>query len=145
MSRESADHHDAELALKVYDLRRETVMRESRSAINGQFWPKTLADVQAVATMNHPLNAAYRQTVTYWEMVYAMVRHGIVHPDFFLEVNGEGFFLFAKVQPFLDDIRRESSPTAFQNAEWVATNTEAGKRIFAGISARVRKALEARG
>jgi hypothetical protein len=40
MSKTAPDHHDAELVLKVYDLRREPVMRESRDAINRDFWPR---------------------------------------------------------------------------------------------------------
>ena len=145
MSKETPDHHDAELVIKVYELRREPVMRDSRNAINGQFWPKTYADFQAIARPDHPQNAAYRQVSTYWEMVYGMVKHGIVNADYFLESNGEGFFLLAKVHPFLEDIRRDFSPVAFQNAEWAATHPEHGKRMFAAISARVKKALEARG
>ena len=41
MSKTTPDHHDAELVLKVYDLRREATTRQSRAAINGQFWPKS--------------------------------------------------------------------------------------------------------
>ena len=58
--------------------------------------------MQAVLKAEHPLNAAYRQTATYWEMVYSMARHGIVSPAFWLENNGEGLFLFVKVEPFLE-------------------------------------------
>ena len=143
MSIEKPDHHDAELALKVYELRREPVMRQSRDAIFTQFWPKSYEDVIAVAKREHPLNGAFRQAGTYWEMVYGMVKHGIVHPGYFLETNGEGLFLFAKVQPYLDRYRKEmSSPYAFQNAEWVATQCPDGRRLYEVISARVRKLAE---
>jgi len=142
MSKEHPDHHDAELAFRAYDLRRETVMRESRAAINRDFWPKSYADVVAVTKADHPLNAAWRQTNTYWEMVYGLVKHGIVNADYFMESSGEGMFLFARVAPFLEDIRRDVSPVAFQNAEWVAKNTAAGQRIFAMFTVRVQKMLE---
>src|SRR5258706_7704047 len=142
MSKEAPDHHDAELVFRVYDLRRESVMRESRNAINKNFWPKTYADVQAVMKADHPLNAPWRQTNTYWEMVYGVVKHGIVNAEYFLETNGEGLFLFARVAPFLEDLRRDVSPVAFQNAEWVAKETNTGRRMFAMFSARVKKALE---
>jgi hypothetical protein len=138
------DHRDAELVLRVYELRREAVMRESRAAINQKFWPKGFSDVQAVLKGDHPLNAAYRQVNTYWEMVYGMVKHGIVHDAYFMESNGEGMLLFAKVAPFVDDLRREHSPVAYQNAEWVSKNTTVGRRAFEMMSARVKKALESR-
>jgi hypothetical protein len=137
-------HHDAELVLRVYELRREPVMRESRAAVNQQFWPKTFADVQAVLKGEHPLNAAYRQVNTYWEMVYGIVKHGIVHDGYFLESNGEGMLLFAKIAPFVEDLRRAHSPTAYQNAEWVSKNTTVGRRAFEMMTARVKKALESR-
>jgi hypothetical protein len=72
------------------------------------------------------------------------VRHGIVNPDYFLESNGEGFFLFAKVAPYLDDYRDQVSPLAFRNAEWVATKCSAGRRLFEVIEARVKKLAAAR-
>ena len=97
------------------------------------------------SNFEHPLNASWRQVGTYWEMVYGMVRHGIVHPDYFLETNGEGLFLFAKVSPFLDEIRRDVSPRSFANTEWVAKETETGRRMFELISARVKKMAESRG
>ena len=140
MPKGTPDHHDADLALRVYDLRRETVMRESRAAINQKFWPKTIEDVQAIVKPEHPLNAAYRQVASFWEMVYGFAKHGIVHPDFWLESNGEGLFVFAKVAPFLDRIR-EVSPTAYTNAEWIARESAVGQRLFALFSERVKKAL----
>ena len=144
MSKEHPDHHDVELAFRAYDLRRETVIRESRNAINRDFWPKSYADALAVTKADHPLNAAWRQTTTYWEMVYGAVKHGAVAPEYFMESNGEGLFLFSRIAPYLEDYRRDVSPVAFQNAEWVSKNTETGKRYFAMFSARVKKALEAK-
>ena len=142
--KEHADHHDAELVLRLYDLRRELVMRQSRDAINGQFWPRTYEDVIAVTKADHHLNAPYRQVGSYWEMVYGMVRHGIVHPDYFLECNGEGIYLFAKFSPHLETLRRDVSPMSFRNAEFVVTETATGRRLFEVFSARVRRAMESR-
>jgi hypothetical protein len=144
MSKDVPDHHDADLVFRAYELRREAVMRESRNAINREFWPRTYADVLAITKAEHPLNAAWRQVTTYWEMVYGAVKHGAVHPEYFVESNGEGMFVFARVAPYLEDYRRDLSPTAFQNAEWVAKNTETGRRYFTIFSARVKKALEAK-
>jgi hypothetical protein len=145
MHKTTPDHHDAELLIKVYDLRREAVMRESRRAILREFWPKTWDDVQAVLKPEHPQNAAYRQTATYWEMVYSIARHGIVHAGFWLENNGEGLFLLAKVEPFLPQIRAAGQPTAFRNAEWVARECPDGQPVYERIKARVAQMAAARG
>jgi hypothetical protein len=140
--KEAPDHHDAELVLKLYDLRREAVMRESRNAINSKFWPRNADEALAVTANDHPLNAAFRQTSGYWEMVYGMARHGIIHPDFLVENNGEGLFLFARVEPYLDQFRRAGSPRAFRNAEWVVANCGTGKSLMDGYRARVKRILE---
>ena len=144
MAKDTPDHHDAELVLRLYELRRETVMRESRDTINSQFWPRSFDDVLAVTKRDHHLNRPFRQVGTYWEMVYGMVKHGIVNAEYFLESNGEGFFLFAKILPYLEAYRREVSAHAFRNAEWVALKSPAGRDVFEAIQARVKKLAEAR-
>jgi len=144
MAKDTPDHNDADLVLRLYELRRETVMRESRDTINTQFWPRTFDDVLAVTKRDHHLNRPFRQVSTYWEMVYGMVKHGIVNPEYFLETNGEGFFLFAKILPHLEAYRREVSALAFRNAEWAALRCPPGRELFETIQARVRKLAEAR-
>jgi len=144
MSKELPDHNDAEIVLKLYDLRREAVMRQSRDAIGSQFWPKTYEDFSAVTKPDHPLNTAFRQVSTYWEMAYSFARHGIVNADFLIENSTEGLFLYAKVQPFLERFHREANPMAFRNAEWISTQCDEGRRRFEFVQARVRKMLEAK-
>jgi hypothetical protein len=144
MAKDKPDHHDAELVLRLYELRRETVMRDSRDTINSQFWPRSFDDVLAVTKRDHHLNRPFRQVSSYWEMVYGMVKHGVVNADYFLESNGEGFFLFAKVLPYLEAYRREVSALAFRNAEWAALKCPPGRDMFESIQARVKKLAEAR-
>ena len=144
MSKERPDHHDAELVLRVYELRREEVMRQSRAEINRNFWPKSFDDIIAVTRQDHPLNAAFRQVGSFWEMTYGIARHGIVHADYFLESNGEGLFVYAKVAPYVERYRAEHSKLAFLNAEWAARETETGRRVYEMFQARVKKVLESR-
>jgi hypothetical protein len=144
MAKQTPDHHDAELLIKVYDLRREPVMRESRRAIFNEFWPKSWEDVQAVLASGHPLNAAYRQVGSYWEMVYSFARHGIVHPEFWIENNGEGLFLFGKVDPYLAKLREASNATAFRNAEWLARECQDGRAVYERIKGRLAKLAAAK-
>jgi len=141
MLKEHPDHLDADLILKIYDLRREAVMRESRAAINRDYWPRTAEEAVEVQRPDHPLNRAYRQVNAYWEMVYGMARHGVIHADFLVENNGEGLFLFARVESFLGPIREASSPRAFRNTEWVARETEMGRTLMEGFRTRVAKLL----
>jgi hypothetical protein len=141
MIKEKPDHHDAELVLRLYDLRREPVMRQSRTAMM-QFMPRSYEDLVSVTQPNHPSNAAWRQVSSYWEMAWSFARHGVCNPDFLVENTAEGLFLFAKVQPYLERFRKEFSPTAFRNAEWIATQCDSGRERYAMVQTRVKKMME---
>jgi hypothetical protein len=138
MSKAVPDHHDAELVLRLYELRRETVMRQSRDTM-GRWYPRTWEDFIAVTEPGHPSNAAWRQVSSYWEMAYGFAKHGIVNPDFLAENAGEGFFLFAKVHPHLERFRRDVSPTAFTNVEWLLGASAVARQRFELIKTRVQK------
>lgn len=142
-NKEFPDHHDAELVLKLYELRRESVLRESRSQLNATFLPKSFDDVLAVTRAEHPLNTAFRQCSTFWEMTYGMARHGVIHAEFMMESNGEGLLLYSRIFPWLAEYRAQVSPMGFRNAEWVATNTEAGRQIAERFGKRMQAMLAA--
>jgi hypothetical protein len=144
MMKDAPDHLDADLILKLYDLRREESLRAAREKLTAEFWPKNAKEAVAVTAHDHPLNRTYRQVSTYWEMVYRMARHGIIHGDFLVENNGEGLLLYAKVEPYLAEIRAATSPRSFQNAEWVAKEVPMGRTIAEHMRARVKKTLAAK-
>ena len=144
MSKGTPDYQDADLLLRVYEMRREPVMRASREAFNGKFWPANYDDVKAIATQGHELNAPYRQLGTYWEMVYGLVRHGIVNTEFFMETNGEGLFMYAKVAPYLEQLRKDLNPAILRNTEWVAKETERGRMLTELFTTRVKNVLESK-
>ena len=135
------DHHDADLVLRLYDLRREPVMRQSREVLM-KFLPRSAEDVMALAQPDHPQNAAWRQVSSYFEMAYSFARHGIANPDLLAENNGEGLFLFAKVQPYLAEVRKHF-PLAFKNAEWLTENSESARERMAMFQRRIAAMLEA--
>lgn len=140
MLKDHPDHHDAELVIRFYELRREATMRAARDAIFVQFVPRSYDDIKAVMLNRaHPLNAPLRQVASYWEMVYGMAKHGIVHADFLVENSGEGLILFAKVQPWLKEIRADSGPGSYVNAEWIVAHSEEAKQRFARMTAMVEK------
>jgi hypothetical protein len=107
-----------------------------------QFMPRSYEELLAVTQPAHPSNAAWRQVSSYWEMAWSFARHGVCNPDFLIENTTEGLFLFAKVQPHLERFRKEVSPTAFRNAEWIATQCESGRERFAMVKLRIGKMLE---
>jgi hypothetical protein len=129
MERMLATPADAEIILRLYDLRRETVMREARAWVIGEFWPATADEYfELVSNSADPHSPFVRQVITYWEMAAAMVLHGAVSAELFVDCNAEGFFLLAKFAPILDAVR-ERSPTFLQKtSELVKRFTAAAAR-----------------
>lgn len=139
--KDTPDHHDADLVLKLYDLRREPVMRQSRDAM-ARFLPRSFRDVIELTKPDNPHNAAFRQVSSYFEMAYGFARHGIVSPDFLAENTGEGMLLFAKVQPYLEQLRKEYSPMVFKNAEWLVANSASAKQRLEMFQKRVQAQIQ---
>jgi len=132
MERSLATPADAEIILKLYDLRRETLMREARAWVTGEFWPATVEEYFAVA-MNpaDPHNAFVRQVVGYWEMAAALVLHGAVSAELFVDCNAEGFFLLAKFAHILEDIRKTNPMFLQKTSEMIKRFTAAAAKYEA--------------
>jgi len=104
MSRES---ESADLILKLYDLRREEKMREARNWVI-TFFPASADDV--MHTMIDPeTSAKYRMITTYWDMAASFVLRGAIDEAMFLDSAGEAWVVFAKVEPFLEEVRKRVS------------------------------------
>ena len=143
-------HADAQLILQLYELRREAEMRKARNFSTMQFWPQSADDyIKIASAMGTPENAYLRQVNSYWDMVASFVLHGVLSAELFFSpgVGNEMLFVFAKVQPFLKEIREKTqSPMAFTNVEKAINKSKNGKERFATILKRVegmRKSMKA--
>ena len=99
------------LNLKLYDLRREPVLREARAWFLRDFNPESLAELGEIVSGER--NASFRMVLGYWDMAASLVTTGAIDAAAFLAAHGEIFATFAKVQPFLDEIRRASGEPDF--------------------------------
>jgi hypothetical protein len=134
MERMLASPADAEIILKLYELRTDTVMREARAWVGGEFWPKTAEEYFAVLeNPKDPHNAWLRQVLTYWEMAAAMVLHGAVSAELFVDCNGEGFFLLAKFAPILEAVREKYPAFMSKTGELVNRFSAAAQRYEATL------------
>jgi hypothetical protein len=109
----------AELILKLYELRREAVMREARNWFFS-FNPESFEDIQRAAMGEH--SAYLRMVTTYWDMACSFVNHGAIDAEMFNDANGEQVFVFAKLQPFIEEIRANNgNPNSFRHLEQAVT------------------------
>ena len=125
-----ATNADAQLILKLYELRTEETMRAARTWAVTEFWPSTADDVFAVLrAMDHPRNAYLRQVLSYWEMAASFVLHGALNAEMFLDCNGENLFLYAKLQPLLPAIREQVPELLAKTGQLLDKYPEARRRV----------------
>lgn len=106
----------ATLVLKLYELRRETVMREARNWFMLEFHPTSMDDIQAA--LQSDKSPYLRMVLSYWEMAAALVSHGAMDAKMFLDTSGEAIAVFSKIQPFLKELRETfGSPDSFVHLE----------------------------
>ena len=141
-----ATAQDAELILKLYELRTEATMRKARNFVIVEFFPTSIADVQALfANREQPeLNAYYRQATTYWEMAAAMVNHGAIDRDLFFDTNGEFFAIWAKVDDFIEDLRKFFGAQYLVNLEKLVRSHPNGAERVKLMKERFAKMAELR-
>ena len=126
-------HEDADLILKLYDLRREKVMREARD-----WWftfnPTNIQDVMSTMMGEH--GGHMRMVLSYWDMACAMVVSGAIDEDLFNQTNGEHMLVYMKIQPVIQDLR-----TMFDNPEF-AKSLETVVTRMPNIEARMASMRE---
>jgi len=136
-------HAQADLLLKLYEMRREPVMRQAREWYVGSFHPTSFADMYKVAPMGSQENAYVRMVMTYWEMAASMVNRGLIDEDFFFENTGEQWIVFERVRPFLEAWRAANkNPHLYGNLEKHVLRLEAWRENRApGVTEHIRQMM----
>jgi len=138
---------DAELILKLYDLRREAEMRKARNWWLVTFWPESTEDFMKIGgALGMPENNWLRQVGGYWSMVASLTLAGTVNQELVLDpsFSGEMFFIFAKVKPFLSDLRTKmKNPRMFANIEKLINGSKQGREWLKYVEGQVANRREA--
>ncbi|MFY9744148.1 MAG: hypothetical protein WA252_05795 [Candidatus Sulfotelmatobacter sp.] len=137
---------DAQLILQLYDLRREAEMRKARNWWFVSFWPRSAEDFMKIAfTPGSQENNWLRQVSGYWSMAASFVLQGALNADLFLQpaVSGEMFIVFAKVHPFLKELRQKAGdPHMFATIEKVINSSKFGRERLKFMLKRVETMRE---
>jgi hypothetical protein len=100
---------DAELVLKLYELRREEKLRQARRFMIFDFNPKNLDELRAVSRdISSDKNVFWRQAISFWEMAASLVLNGALDPELFLDSSAEGILLYAKFHHFHAETEKQS-------------------------------------
>src|SRR5437762_12966226 len=92
---------DADLILKLYDLRREKVMREARN------WFFTFNPTSAAVYMETLMSeqGAYaRMVISFWDMAASLVNHGAIDEQMFNDANADHLLVIETVEPISANI-----------------------------------------
>ena len=99
----SNEHESMMGILRLYELRSEETMRKARDWFATGFHPETTQDVLQVLVGDH--SADFRMVTSYWDMATAFVVFGAIHAEMFNAINTEHVLVYAKLQPFLTELR----------------------------------------
>jgi hypothetical protein len=117
-----ASAQDAELVLKLYELRQEEMLRKARRFLVSEFNPKTVEELRVVSRdTRSEYNPYWRQAMSFWEMAASLVLRGALDADLFLDSSVEGILIYAKFHHFHAETEKQSgSPFMGKTAELIA-------------------------
>ena len=130
---------EADLILKLYELRRESIMREARSWF-ATFNPKSIDDITDVLTSDK--SGYYRMVTSYWDMAASLVNNGAIDAQMFNDANGEHVFVYAKLEPFLEDLRAQGNRQALVHLEKLVKEIPNIEERLKYIRERIQKLIE---
>jgi hypothetical protein len=107
----STPFESATLNLRLFELRRDPVLREARDWFLREFNPETFDEAAAIVMGER--NPSFRMVLGYWDMAASLVTSGAIDRESFLAAHGEIFLTFAKIEPFLAEARAASGERDF--------------------------------
>lgn len=115
-----ATYDDVNLILRLYELRRESKMRQAREWFVASFHPKSLEDVSDLCPPGSNEDAYFRMVVSYWDMVASFITNGVLQRECFFESGRELALAWLRISPFIVDMREaRSDPTMWKRLEIV--------------------------
>ncbi|HEX2645110.1 MAG TPA: hypothetical protein VHU81_19075 [Thermoanaerobaculia bacterium] len=119
----------ATLNLKLFELRREPVLREARQWFLREFNPETFQEF--ITIVRGERNNSFRMVIGYWDMACSLVTTGAIDPDAFRAAHGEIYGAFCKIQPFLEELRNTTGEVQLcRHMEAVVMGTENAEAIL---------------
>lgn len=131
----------ARLVLELYNLRREPEMRKARHWWLTTFWPTCADDfMKVVMDFGSQENNWLRQVGSYWGIAVTFYLNGVISEKLFFEPSfcGELYFIFAKLRPFLKEIREKAkNPDIFLLSEKAIYGSKIARTHFERVEARI--------
>ncbi|MGH9355884.1 MAG: DUF4760 domain-containing protein [Terriglobia bacterium] len=119
------DHLDAEILLRLYDLRREEKLRAAREWFMRELQVESPDDLMKRYPAGTQENAYFRMVTSYWDMAASLLNRGLINDELFFENTGELWAVWEKVKRIVPQMRdTRKNPVAFKNLEQAAKKYE---------------------
>jgi len=96
---------DVALILKLFELRRDDLLRRARRWFFTEFNPQGAGEIAQLLVAGHDQSAYFRMITSYWDMAASFVNNGGIDEKMFLDANGEHVAVFCKLEPFIEELR----------------------------------------
>jgi hypothetical protein len=128
-------YESATLIIRLYELRRETTMREARVWFARDCHPKSADDIFQL--LGSPHSGQFRMVTSYWDMASSFVLNGAIDEQMFNDANGEHIFIFAKLEQIVADYRLKSgNPNYLKSLETLVLQKPGAREQMASIRER---------
>lgn len=110
-------HADAELLLRLYEIRRDPELRRARTWFLRDFQAASWDDIKERYLTHTDEDRWFRMTISYWEMVATLVNRGVLHDELFFDHTGEDVVTWEKCKPWIAGARASIRPSYLHNFE----------------------------
>lgn len=118
-------HEQANLLLKLYDLRREPRLREARAWFTAHFDANTPDELNRKYPHGSEGNVNMRMVVSYWDLAAGLVNRGLIDDELFFESAGEAWFVWERLRELAPAMRAAfKNPHAWAQLEALAKRFE---------------------
>src|SRR5436305_11908957 len=121
----------ADVLVKLYELRTQPELRAARGWFAFEFHPTSAQDVLRTWLGPGHQSAPYRMVTSYWDMAASFVSVGAIPAEMFNAANTEHFALYAKMRPFVSEVRAATRyPDYLAHVERLVTSpADAAERL----------------
>jgi hypothetical protein len=125
MTMRKPTHADAELLLKLYEIRREPELRAARKWFLTEFRPTGWMEIKLRYLSHDEEDRRFRMTTSYWEMVGTLINRGVLHPELFFDHTGEDIVTWERCKSWVAEARADIRPTYLYQFERLVADHQA--------------------
>lgn len=115
-------YDDANLILRLYEMRREERMRQARAWFTAKCKAKSYEELVKLAPGGSEDNASVRMVTSYWDLVASFMTAGVLNKELFFQSGRELLLVWERVRDYLPSMREAyKDPGYLKHLEAVGT------------------------